>query len=209
MTSCDRSPRKRSGSLTLSPSCHARSLPRSRRLGSLSVAPSPSSFSLASARLRSPAFSRRLVLDLAACASGKERERNRRVVAECQREKGRKKGRRENDNARGRERNGMQRAQAPRTYILTGAICEAVKAPPASTDFRGEKEEASEPSVPSSPPLRLRFLRERNHPRCTLSEQGVPGCLTWNTYAPLCLSRYLLRMNAREIFFNGAAWPSH
>lgn len=39
MTSCDRSPRKRSGSLTLSPSCPARSLPRSRRLGSLSVAP--------------------------------------------------------------------------------------------------------------------------------------------------------------------------
>lgn len=43
MTSCDRSPRKRSGSLTLSPSCLARSLPRSRRLGSLFVAPPSSS----------------------------------------------------------------------------------------------------------------------------------------------------------------------
>lgn len=57
MTSCDRSPRKRSGSLTLSPSCLARSLPRSRRLGSLFVAPPSSSprpsLSLASARRRS------------------------------------------------------------------------------------------------------------------------------------------------------------
>lgn len=53
------------------------------------------SFSLASARHRSPTFSRRLVLDLAACASGREREESAHRAKNV-REK-------EKDSARGRE----------------------------------------------------------------------------------------------------------
>lgn len=93
----------------------------------------------------------------------------------------------------------MPRAQAPRTYILTGAICEAVKAPPASTHFRGGKEEASEQPSPA-----LRLLLRVTQPRCTLLPNVKHVC----TRKPLCLSRYLLRMNAREIFLT-AGPPGH
>lgn len=104
-----------------------------------------------------------------------------------------------------KENEGVQRAQAPTTYILTGAICEAVKAPPASADFRDEKEEASEPSVPPPPPP-----PPRTQPRCTHGEQGVPNVKHACTRRPPpSAARYLLRMNARENIFLTAGTRAH
>lgn len=95
------------------------------------VVATAASFSLASAWLRSPTFSRRLVLDLAACASEEERERDRRVIAGSPRRvvqrtrESERKRERKSERKRNREREGesemacSMRKRQERIYLPT------------------------------------------------------------------------------------------
>lgn len=102
-------PTQRSGSLTLSPSYLAHTL---------SVAFASLLSRSRSRRFRSPAHTLFLFL-FPSCR--------------CSQSRATRKGHgQEYAERRARDKDGEHHAQAPRTYILTGAICEAVKAPPAS-----------------------------------------------------------------------------